>query len=179
MFIPPNTWVPAANYALARNETFSTNLDTKRRVYLERHGSDVTCVNTALATLGRVHFTSRHHDQDFYSVYTVLGIGIPYCKYDIIYDVVNDIVNDIVHNIAIWNGMRCRLRCHLRCYSRRCHIPRHIWFDNFLNKYLLNNWVLKFGKEDIFYKVHVCTWSYEKNFILRCEIVDCVPRAAW
>ena len=25
-------------------------------MYLERHGSDVTCVNTALATLGRVHF---------------------------------------------------------------------------------------------------------------------------
>ena len=35
----------------------STNLDTKRRVYLERHGSDVTRVNTALAMLGRVHFT--------------------------------------------------------------------------------------------------------------------------
>ena len=46
-----------ANYALARNATFSTNLDTKRRVYLERHGSDVTRVNTALAKLGRVHFT--------------------------------------------------------------------------------------------------------------------------
>ena len=35
---------------------FSANLDTKRRVYLEWHGSDVTRVNTALATLGRVHF---------------------------------------------------------------------------------------------------------------------------
>ena len=46
----------AANYAPARNATFSTNLDTKRRVYLERHGSDVTRVNTTLATLGRVHF---------------------------------------------------------------------------------------------------------------------------
>ena len=57
MFIPHETWLPAANYALARNATFSTNLDTKRRVYLERHGSDVTRVNTALATLGRVHFT--------------------------------------------------------------------------------------------------------------------------
>ena len=41
---------------LARNATFSANLDTKRRVYFERHGGDVTCVNTALATLGRVHF---------------------------------------------------------------------------------------------------------------------------
>ena len=29
---------------------------TKRRVYLERHSGDVTRVNTALATLGRVHF---------------------------------------------------------------------------------------------------------------------------
>ena len=28
MFIPPETWLPAANYALARNATFSTNLDT-------------------------------------------------------------------------------------------------------------------------------------------------------
>ena len=56
LFIPHETWLPAANYALARNATFSTNLDTKRRVYLERHGSDVTRVNTALATLGRVHF---------------------------------------------------------------------------------------------------------------------------
>ena len=56
MFIPHETWLPAANYALARNATFSTNLDTKRRVYLERHGSDVTRVNTALATFGRVHF---------------------------------------------------------------------------------------------------------------------------
>ena len=35
---------------------FSTNLDTKRRVYLERHGGDVSRVNNALATLGRVHF---------------------------------------------------------------------------------------------------------------------------
>ena len=35
-----------ANYALAHNATFSTNLDTKRRVYLERHGGDVTRVNT-------------------------------------------------------------------------------------------------------------------------------------
>ena len=43
-------------YALARNATFSTNLDTKRHVHLERHGSDVTRVNIALATLGRVHF---------------------------------------------------------------------------------------------------------------------------
>ena len=42
MFIPPETWLPADNYALARNATFSTNLDTKRRVHLERHGSDVT-----------------------------------------------------------------------------------------------------------------------------------------
>ena len=56
MFIPHETWVPAANYALARNATFSTTLDTKRHVHLERHGSDVTRVNTALATLGRVHF---------------------------------------------------------------------------------------------------------------------------
>ena len=56
MFIPPETWLPAANYALARNAIFSTNLDTKRRVHLERHGSDVTRVNTALAMLGRVHF---------------------------------------------------------------------------------------------------------------------------
>ena len=38
MFIAHETWLPAANYALARNATFSTNLDTKRRVYLERHG---------------------------------------------------------------------------------------------------------------------------------------------
>ena len=35
---------------------FSANLDTKGRVYLGRHGGDVTCVNTALATLGRIHF---------------------------------------------------------------------------------------------------------------------------
>ena len=56
MFIPHETWLPAANYALARNATFSTNLDTKRRVYLERHGSDVTRVNTTLAKLVRVHF---------------------------------------------------------------------------------------------------------------------------
>ena len=49
MFIPPETWLPAANYALARNATFFTNLDTKRRVYLERHGGDVTRVNTARA----------------------------------------------------------------------------------------------------------------------------------
>ena len=40
MFIPPDTWLPAANYALAHNATFSTNLDTKRRVYLERHGGN-------------------------------------------------------------------------------------------------------------------------------------------
>ena len=46
----------AANYALARNATFPTNLDTKRRVYIEGHGGDVTGVNTALVTLGRVHF---------------------------------------------------------------------------------------------------------------------------
>ena len=45
MFILPEAWLPAANYALARNATFSTNLDTKRRVYLERHGGDVTRVN--------------------------------------------------------------------------------------------------------------------------------------
>ena len=50
MLIPPETFLPAANYALARNATFSTNLDTKRRVYLERHGGDVTRVNTALGT---------------------------------------------------------------------------------------------------------------------------------
>ena len=56
IFIPPEIWLPAANYALVRNATFSTNLDTKRRVLLERHGSDVTRVNTAFATLGRVHF---------------------------------------------------------------------------------------------------------------------------
>ena len=48
--------MPVGNYGLARNVTFSTNLDTKRRVYLERHGGDVTHVNTALATLGQVHF---------------------------------------------------------------------------------------------------------------------------
>ena len=41
MFIPPDTWLPAANYTLARNPTFSTNLDTKRRVYLKRHGGDL------------------------------------------------------------------------------------------------------------------------------------------
>ena len=40
MFIPPDNWLPAANYALARIVIFSTNLDTKRRVYLERHGGD-------------------------------------------------------------------------------------------------------------------------------------------
>ena len=57
MFIPPDTWLPAGNYALARNATFSTNFDTKRRVYLERHDGDVTRVNTALPTLRRVHFT--------------------------------------------------------------------------------------------------------------------------
>ena len=57
MFILHETWLPAANYALARNATFSTNLDAKRRVYLELHGSDVTRANTALATLERVHFT--------------------------------------------------------------------------------------------------------------------------
>ena len=50
--------LPAANYALARNATFSTNLDTKSRVYLKRHGSDVTCVNTALALRTR---HNRHH----------------------------------------------------------------------------------------------------------------------
>ena len=54
--MPPETCLPAVNYALARNATFSTNLDTKRRVHLERYGGDVTRVNTALATLGRVHF---------------------------------------------------------------------------------------------------------------------------
>ena len=61
VFIPPASTskmfiLPAANYALARNATFSTNLDTKRLVYLERHCGDVTRVNTALATLGRLHF---------------------------------------------------------------------------------------------------------------------------
>ena len=44
------------NYALARNATFSANLETKSRVYLGRHGGDVTRVSTALATLGLVHF---------------------------------------------------------------------------------------------------------------------------
>ena len=43
----------AVNCALASK---SGEMDTKRRVYLERHVSDVTRVNTALATLGRVHF---------------------------------------------------------------------------------------------------------------------------
>ena len=56
LFIPPDALLPAANYALARNVTFSTNLETKRRVYLERHGGDVTRVNTTLATLVRVLF---------------------------------------------------------------------------------------------------------------------------
>ena len=56
MFIPPDTWLPADNYALKRNATFSTNLVTNRRLYLERHGGDLTRVNTALATLGQVHF---------------------------------------------------------------------------------------------------------------------------
>ena len=46
MFIPPDTWLSAANYAIARNATFSINLDTKSRVYLERNGGDVTRVNT-------------------------------------------------------------------------------------------------------------------------------------
>ena len=55
MFIPPETWMPAANYALARNATFSTNLDTKRRVYLERHGGDVTRVNTLRTHHNRYH----------------------------------------------------------------------------------------------------------------------------
>ena len=45
MFIPSDTSLPAVNYALARNATFSTNLDTKGRVYLERDGGDVTHVN--------------------------------------------------------------------------------------------------------------------------------------
>ena len=54
MFIPLETWLPAANYAFARNATFSTNLDTKRRVYLERHGGDVTRL-----TLRTRH--NRHH----------------------------------------------------------------------------------------------------------------------
>ena len=36
---------------------FSTILDTNRRVYLETHDGDMTSVNTALATLGWVHFT--------------------------------------------------------------------------------------------------------------------------
>ena len=34
----------------------TANLDTKGRVYLERHSGDVTLVNTALAMVGRVHF---------------------------------------------------------------------------------------------------------------------------
>ena len=56
MFIPSYILLPAANYVLARITTFFTNLDTKRGVYLERHGVDVTRVDTALATLGRVLF---------------------------------------------------------------------------------------------------------------------------
>ena len=39
-----------------------------------------------------------------------------------------------VYDIVIWDSMRCRLRCHLR---------RHIRFDHFLNKYLLNNIIVK------------------------------------
>ena len=65
MFIPPaskgdnvhTARFNGQNVHIARNATFSTNLDTKRRVYLERHGSGVTRLNTALATLGRIHFT--------------------------------------------------------------------------------------------------------------------------
>ena len=56
--MPPETWLPATNYVLARNATFSTNLDIKRRVHLERHGGDVTRVNT-LGTLRTRH--NRHH----------------------------------------------------------------------------------------------------------------------
>ena len=58
MFIPRGTWLPATNFALACNAIFSTNLDTKRRVYLERHGGDVTRVNT-LGILRTRH--NRHH----------------------------------------------------------------------------------------------------------------------
>ena len=58
IFIPPDTQLSAANYALARNATFSTNLDTKRRVFLERHSGDVTRVNT-LGALRTRH--NRHH----------------------------------------------------------------------------------------------------------------------
>ena len=112
-------------------------------------------------------------------LFTFSSINI--VKYDIIYDVVNnvvydvvyDIVNYIVYNIVyvvIWDSMRCRLPCRIRCHLI-CHFRRHIGLNNFLNKYLLNNWVLKFGKEDIFYKVNVCTWSFEINFILWWEMV--------
>ena len=72
MLIPPDTWLPAAYYALAHNATFPTNLDTKRRVYLERHGSDVTRMNTALATVGWVHFAllwPKLEDMDVDDVY--------------------------------------------------------------------------------------------------------------
>ena len=55
MFIPPETWLPATIYALARNATFSTNLDTKRCVHLERHGSDVTRLNTVRIRQNRHH----------------------------------------------------------------------------------------------------------------------------
>ena len=77
MFIPYETWLPAANYALARNATFSTNLDTKRRVYLKRHGSDVTRVNTALATLGRVHFAlvTIATMPPWYTIYYFITLG--------------------------------------------------------------------------------------------------------
>ena len=43
------TYRPTLDYPLARNATFSTNLNTKSRVYLERHGGDVNRANTALA----------------------------------------------------------------------------------------------------------------------------------
>ena len=56
IFILPDTWLPTAHYALAFNATFSTNLDIKRRAYLEWHGGDVARVNTVLATLGWIHF---------------------------------------------------------------------------------------------------------------------------
>ena len=45
MLIPPETWLPAANYALAHNATFSTNLGTKRRVYLL---SDMVAIVTSV-----------------------------------------------------------------------------------------------------------------------------------
>ena len=47
---------------------------------------------------------------------------IPIVKYDIVYGIAYDII--------LWDSMRCRLWCRIR---------RHIRFDNFFNKYLLNN----------------------------------------